>query len=43
MIGDYDNNIYINEICEFPKNKKSYVVLFQLDKLKHNVCLIGKK
>jgi len=42
VIGDYDENIYVNKICT-TSNTSSHVVLFQLKSFNHNVCMIGKK
>jgi hypothetical protein len=42
VIGDYDNNIYVNKICETPIIS-SHVVLLQHESFNHNICMIGKK
>ena len=42
VIGDYDNNIYVNNICTI-SNTLSHVVLLQLKSFNHNVCMVGKK
>ena len=42
VIGDYDDNIYVNKIC-ITSNTSSHVVLLQLKSFNHNVCMIGKK
>ena len=42
VIGDYDENKYVNKICD-TSNTLSHVVLLQLESFKHNVCMIGKK
>jgi len=42
VIGDYDNNIYVNNVCTI-SNTLSHVLLLQLKSFNHNVCMIGKK
>ena len=42
VIGDYDDNIYVNKICT-TSNISFHVVLLQLKSFNHNVCMIGKK
>ena len=42
IIGNYDENIYVNKICTF-SHTPSHVVLLQLKSFNHNVCMIGKK
>ena len=42
VMGDYDDNIYVNEICTF-SHQQSHVVLLQVKSFNHNVCMIGKK
>jgi len=42
VIGDYDDNIYVNKICT-TSNTSSHVVLLKLKSFNHNVCMIGKK
>ena len=42
VIGDYDENIFVNKICTI-SNTLSHVVLLQLKYFNHNVCMIGKK
>ena len=42
VIGDYDENIFVNKICTI-SNTLSYVVLLQLKNFNHNICMIGKK
>ena len=42
VIGDYNENIYVNKICTI-SNISSHIVLLQLKSFNHNVCMIGKK
>jgi hypothetical protein len=42
VIGNYDENIFVNKICTI-SNALSHVVLLQLKYFNHNVCMIGKK
>ena len=42
VIGDYDNNLYVNKICN-SSYEFSDIVLLQLKNFNHNVCMIGKK
>ena len=42
VIGDYNENIYVNKICTI-SNTSSHIVLLQLKSFNHNVCMIGKK
>ena len=42
VIGNYDDNKYVNKICTF-SHTPSHVVLLQLKSFNHNVCMIGKK
>jgi len=42
VIGDYDENIFVNKICTI-SNTLSHVVLLQFKYFNHNVCMIGKK
>jgi hypothetical protein len=42
VIGDYDENIFVNKVCNI-SNALSHVVLLQLKYFNHNVCMIGKK
>ena len=42
IIGDYDENIYVNKICA-SSNISFRVVLLQLESFKHNVCMIGER
>ena len=42
VIGDYDDNLYVNKICETP-HESSHIILLQLEQFDHNVCMIGKK
>jgi len=42
VIGNYDENIFVDKICTI-SNTLSRVVLLQLKYFNHNVCMIGKK
>jgi hypothetical protein len=42
VIGDYEDNVYVNNICA-SSNTSSHVVLLQLEPFNHKVCMIGKK
>lgn len=42
VIGNYDENIFVNKICTV-SNTSSHVVLLQLKSFNHNICMIGKK
>ena len=42
VIGDYNENIYVNKICTI-SNTSFHIILLQLKSFNHNVCMIGKK
>ena len=42
VIGDHDDNLYVNKICE-TSHESFHIILLQLEQFDHNVCMIGKK